>query len=185
MITRNAGIPVSQIVQIFQGNTENRGSWGHKKIAIAFATWCSPEFFAVVIDWADEILTKGGYVSPDASNDQLEALKAQIEEQQAKLDKVMFHAKKLMAYSVKEFFAKGAPHYAATTKEIKAIDRILWDYRELEYRDGNYKGYSIPDLMEATLKYYQKTGKGGSVNYRILKLAYAPFMEGETTYGQR
>jgi hypothetical protein len=55
VLSRNVGIPTSQMIQITKGNTENRGTYAHRKIAIAFATWCSPEFFAVVIDWVEDI----------------------------------------------------------------------------------------------------------------------------------
>lgn len=59
-------------------SVDDIGAYAHKKVAIAFATWCSPEFFSVVIDWTEAIITKGGFVREDASIDQLEALKIEI-----------------------------------------------------------------------------------------------------------
>jgi KilA-N domain len=77
-LSRKVQIPTSQMLQINRGNTDNRGSWGHRKVAIAFATWCSPDFFSVVIDWADEIMTKGYAVSPTATSKQLVALQNEV-----------------------------------------------------------------------------------------------------------
>jgi hypothetical protein len=56
-----------------------QGTYGHPKVAIAFATWCSPEFFSTVIDWTQDIITKGYAIIENTSSEQLEASKAEIE----------------------------------------------------------------------------------------------------------
>jgi hypothetical protein len=81
VLSRKVGIPTSQMLQVKQG-TRNAGTWGHRKVAIAFATWCSPEFFSVVIDWADDVMSKGGHISESATSEQLEALKIEIIEKE-------------------------------------------------------------------------------------------------------
>jgi len=90
VITRNMGIPMSQIIQVKVG-TKDGGTYGHPKVAIAFATWCSPEFFVKVIDWTQDILTKGYALNENATSEQLEASKAEVEsllEKQGKLQKI-------------------------------------------------------------------------------------------------
>jgi hypothetical protein len=55
-----AGIPVTELVQVFQGGTpENQGTWLHPKVALRFAQWCSAKFAVQVDCWIDELLTTG------------------------------------------------------------------------------------------------------------------------------
>ena len=49
------GITVAVLLQVSNGNP----TWGHPKIAIRFAQWCSPEFAIQVDFWVDELLTTG------------------------------------------------------------------------------------------------------------------------------
>jgi KilA-N domain len=54
------GIPVTELVQVQQGGKPSlQGTWGHPKVAIRFAQWCSDEFAVQVDFWIDELLTKG------------------------------------------------------------------------------------------------------------------------------
>jgi hypothetical protein len=60
-------ISTTELVRTQQGGTpENQGTWGHPKVAIRFAQWCSDELAVRVDSWVDELLTKG-YVSLDDS----------------------------------------------------------------------------------------------------------------------
>jgi hypothetical protein len=54
------GIPATGLVQVFQGGLpESQGTWGHPKVSLRFAQWCSEEFAVQVDIWVDELLTKG------------------------------------------------------------------------------------------------------------------------------
>jgi len=53
-------IPVTELVQTIQGGTpESQGTWGHPKVALRFAQWCSDEFAVQVDFWIDELLNNG------------------------------------------------------------------------------------------------------------------------------
>lgn len=45
-LSRSMGIPIDQLIQINEstGDNDSRGTWGHPKVAIRFAQWCSDEF---------------------------------------------------------------------------------------------------------------------------------------------
>lgn len=54
------GIPTTDLVQVFQGgDPQKQGTWGHPKVALRFAQWCSDEFAVQVDFWIDELLTTG------------------------------------------------------------------------------------------------------------------------------
>jgi KilA-N domain len=50
------GIPIEKLLHVGEGST---GTWAHRKIAIRFAQWCSPEFAIQVDFWIDELVTTG------------------------------------------------------------------------------------------------------------------------------
>lgn len=53
-------IPTTELIQVNQGGTpELQGTWGHPKVAIRFAQWCSDSFAVQVDTWIDELLTTG------------------------------------------------------------------------------------------------------------------------------
>jgi hypothetical protein len=47
-----AGIPATELVQVFQGGTGFQGTWAHPEVAIDFAQWASVEFRI----WANQTL---------------------------------------------------------------------------------------------------------------------------------
>ena len=54
------GIPITGLVQVIQGGkAQNQGTWGHPKVALRFAQWCSDDFAVQVDFWIDELLTTG------------------------------------------------------------------------------------------------------------------------------
>jgi KilA-N domain len=54
------GIPVTELVEVNQGGIpEKQGTWGHPKVALRFAQWCSDEFAVQVDFWIDELVTTG------------------------------------------------------------------------------------------------------------------------------
>ena len=54
------GYPITELVEVIQGGiSEKQGTWGHPKVAIRFAQWCSDEFAVQVDIWIDELLTTG------------------------------------------------------------------------------------------------------------------------------
>jgi hypothetical protein len=60
-LSGSAQIPADQLVQVneSEGSNEQRGTWGHPKLAIRFAQWCSDEFAVQVDCWIDELMTTG------------------------------------------------------------------------------------------------------------------------------
>ncbi|WP_414575174.1 KilA-N domain-containing protein [Anabaena sp. CCY 9402-a] len=54
------GIPADVLINtIVYGDNSNRGTWGHRKVALRFAQWCSDEFAIQVDTWVEELLTTG------------------------------------------------------------------------------------------------------------------------------
>ena len=60
-LSRSMGVPIDSLVQVneSEGSNEDRGTWGHPKVAIRFAQWCSDEFAVQVDVWIDELITTG------------------------------------------------------------------------------------------------------------------------------
>lgn len=53
-------ISTTDLLQVIQGgDPQNQGTWGHPKVAIRFAQWCSDEFAVQVDIWTDELMTTG------------------------------------------------------------------------------------------------------------------------------
>jgi hypothetical protein len=67
VLSNKTGFPVMAQNQGFQalveitkgGDVENAGTWGHPKVAIRFAQWCSEEFAIQVDTWIEELLMTG------------------------------------------------------------------------------------------------------------------------------
>ena len=54
------GIPITDLIEVNQGGIpDQQGTWGHRKVAIRFAQWCSDEFAIQVDTWIEELLTTG------------------------------------------------------------------------------------------------------------------------------
>ena len=51
-----AGKPVIELLEIGEGN---QPTWGHPKVALRFAQWCSDEFAVQIDFWIDELMTTG------------------------------------------------------------------------------------------------------------------------------
>lgn len=50
----------TELIDVTQGGTPQlQGTWGHPKVAIRFAQWCSDEFAVQVDFWVDELMTTG------------------------------------------------------------------------------------------------------------------------------
>jgi hypothetical protein len=83
-----AGIPVTELVEISQGGIpENQGTWGHPKVALRFAQWCSDEFAIQVDFWIDELMTTGTVsIAPQPLPRQLPPIRDTIEYIQASKD---------------------------------------------------------------------------------------------------
>lgn len=77
------GIPITDLTQVNQGGVpELQGAWGHPKVGIRFAQWCSDDFAVQVDCWMDELLTTGKVelgqprqIEPLRREQQLDALK--------------------------------------------------------------------------------------------------------------
>lgn len=52
--------PITELLEVNQGGIPHlQGTWGHRKVAIRFAQWCSDEFAVQVDSWVEELLTNG------------------------------------------------------------------------------------------------------------------------------
>ena len=59
-LSRSMGTPIDLLIESkVTGKNEDRGTWGHPKVALRFAQWCSDEFAVQVDYWIDELLTTG------------------------------------------------------------------------------------------------------------------------------
>jgi KilA-N domain len=54
-LSAGIGITIPVLLEVSDGNP----TWGHPKLAIRFAQWCSPEFAVQVDFWIDELMTVG------------------------------------------------------------------------------------------------------------------------------
>jgi hypothetical protein len=76
VLSKSVQIPVDQLIDVNEstGTNEDRGTWGHPKVAIRFAQWCSDDFAVQVDVWVDELVTKGS-VSLSTPKTYIQALK--------------------------------------------------------------------------------------------------------------
>jgi hypothetical protein len=54
-LSEGIGITIPVLLEVSDGNP----TWGHPKLAIRFAQWCSAQFAVQVDSWIDELLTTG------------------------------------------------------------------------------------------------------------------------------
>lgn len=60
VLSRSVGIPIDLLlISVITGPNDQRGTWGHPRIALRAAQWCSPEFEVAVDTWLEEWLTRG------------------------------------------------------------------------------------------------------------------------------
>jgi phage antirepressor YoqD-like protein len=98
VMSTKVGIPTMAQNQGFQalvetrkgGDVSNSGTWGHPKVAIRFAQWCSDEFAVQVDIWTDELMTTGKVelvptqpALPQSFSDALRMLAAEVEAKEA------------------------------------------------------------------------------------------------------
>lgn len=60
-LSRSVQIPTDHLIEVNEssGSNESRGTWGHRRVAIRFAQWCSDEFAVQVDCWVEELLLTG------------------------------------------------------------------------------------------------------------------------------
>lgn len=84
-LSSNTGIPVNQLYQVFQGSPENGGgTWLHPKLATRFAMWLSDDFGLMVEEWVQGWSSQPSKTPLTLPQSYKEALKALIEEVEAK-----------------------------------------------------------------------------------------------------
>jgi len=59
-LSSKIGIPITRLIDVSRGGSaQQQGTWGHPKVALRFAQWCSDEFAVQVDEWIDQLLTTG------------------------------------------------------------------------------------------------------------------------------
>ena len=99
-------IPITDLVQVIQGgDPQNQGTWGHPKVAIRFAQWCSDEFAVQVDVWTDELMTTGKVelvpqqpALPQSFSEALRLLAAEVDAKEALEKEVKILAPKALVY---------------------------------------------------------------------------------------
>lgn len=90
-LSRSIHIAIDDLVQVkTNGLNEDRGTWGHPKVAIRFAQWCNDEFAVQVDIWTDELMTTGKVelvptqpALPQSFSEALRLLAAEVEAKEA------------------------------------------------------------------------------------------------------
>jgi phage antirepressor YoqD-like protein len=90
-LSRSIAKPIDELVEVkVTGLNEDRGTWGHPKVSIRFAQWCSDEFAVQVDIWTDELMTTGKVelvptqpALPQSFSDALRMLAAEVEAKEA------------------------------------------------------------------------------------------------------
>lgn len=54
-----SSITQKSIIELIEVGEGNQPTWGHPKVALRFAQWCSDEFAIQVDSWIDELMTTG------------------------------------------------------------------------------------------------------------------------------
>lgn len=60
-LSGSIGIPIDRLIEVNEsdGLNEDLGTWGHRRVAIRFAQWCSTSFAVQVDAWVEELMTAG------------------------------------------------------------------------------------------------------------------------------
>jgi hypothetical protein len=135
------GILITDLVQITQGGIpEEQGTWGHPKVAIRFAQWCSDGFAVQVDCWIDELLTTGRVKlnqSPSTLPTQAE-LTAMLAQETVNLEKKVHALEKTVAEQeqmlakLKEKTEVGAEPVAPAPQTSKELLRFETEKLKLE-----------------------------------------------------
>lgn len=93
------GIPIMDLLQSqVGGSPELTGTWGHPKLAIRFAQWCSDELAVQVDCWMDELLTTGKVeLALPKPQSALELLQQQLTALAAVVEASVEHERKIAA----------------------------------------------------------------------------------------
>jgi len=105
-LSRSIEIAIDDLIQVkVTGLNEDRGTWGHPKVAIRFAQWCSEEFAVQVDIWTDELMTTGKVelatsqpALPQSYSEALRQLAAEVESREALEREVKILAPKAEVY---------------------------------------------------------------------------------------
>lgn len=78
------------LVEIRKGGDVSRtGTWGHPKVAIRFAQWCSDDFAIQVDTWIEELLTTGKVeITQKSTGDMLVEMALAYREQEQRLSQI-------------------------------------------------------------------------------------------------
>lgn len=75
-LSRSTGIPVDRLIEVLvEVPNDQKGTWGHRRVAIRFAQWCSDAFAVQVDVWVEELLTNGSVSSKETPIPDFEAAK--------------------------------------------------------------------------------------------------------------
>lgn len=169
------GIPVTELVQVFQGGIpENQGTWGHPKVSLRCAQWCSEEFAVQVDCWIDELLTKGVVsLQPIPTQSQIEvdpekafAIPPAAQKMFMKMGVDEVLANQIAFKALENFYPQYAPIAQIAAKELGLIQAVKENWlipselaQEINQQlGGNLKSNDINQLLEG-IGYQRKNAK--------------------------
>lgn len=77
------GIPIAVLIQIKEGGI-NQGTWGHPRVALKLAAWCSPRFEVWVYATIEKLLNDGKV----ELEDEIESLRQSLDIARTQIDRM-------------------------------------------------------------------------------------------------
>ena len=77
------GIPIAELIQIKEGGI-NQGTWGHPRVALKLAAWCSPRFEVWVYTVIEKLLQDGQVTLEN----EIESLRQSLDSVHAQIDRM-------------------------------------------------------------------------------------------------
>jgi hypothetical protein len=149
-IAKRMGVASSDIWSTVQGGDlqeVTQGTWAHRKVAILFAQWISPDFQAWCIDALDELFQTGKVELKPMTQEEmllnvLTTLQAQVAEQKA----IAQEAIRTKAYISDKKVASALNTASQAVKKVNKLEIELdrsKEYRTIKGMELRHKGYKF------------------------------------------
>jgi hypothetical protein len=140
------GIPITDnhagfsLISVIQGIGVEQGTWGHRKVALRFAQWCSDDFAIQVDFWIDELLTTG---KVELKKTSFESIANEKDWDKLRADGIQY--RRTYTDRIKEAGGKGID-YAKATNEIY-IGATGLDAKQIKQQRGIVKSKPARDAL--------------------------------------